>query len=279
MLWRTSVPCRALSNAREVHRRSNALHLYKAILVQLYYFFDQHASNKIHREVIKHIRASLATPEDKPLVPSRWLKILRKANVGDLAALRCVIQHAYGQRGKLRHTYLADFQPALSTAMPLIPGNDRTKLPVVSERLQAIWSNQSNIAARSKPKLPTPRAGLSGKPLDKRRQANFLWRHHTNLLKKTLPPIPASDYANLAGIANGTAIKNSKFVKWPKDAISAIPQWRRVTHQEMCLEVQRKTTDPHTLTPRLIRRIYSSILATSPVMKHEQGKWKARFEK
>lgn len=245
--------------------------LYRAILVQISIWPDLHCRTILQRTLRVKFRrdASKSADPQRDLVNAKkWLITLQKANLGDLKALAKVIESAYGQRGSRRHELL---QPIIDQLSPpkaeLIPGYRRSRPPATSEKLAALWTLQFPHN-KIRVVLPLGPGGLLGKPLDKRRQANISWRHHTALLAKTMPPIPTQDLMVLRGIVNES---QALYLK-------RLPKWRRHTQKEMTERAERKTTSPHMLSARLMRRLYRPILARSPILYQDiSGEWKARY--
>lgn len=254
---------------------------YRAILVQLFHFFDQYAAKVLYKlfkssyrlarpvnhDIQKQFRNELASPRRA----QSYLKLLMKANLGDPTALEKVIALAYGQRGRLRHEYLAPFMCKSSaqehTVPELLPGHRRTRPPQITPRMYALLQLQIARASKISPQIPVTR---SGKPLDPRREANHRWSHYTKLLKKVLPPLPHEGLTQLRKLALPHSVSGS--------VVNSIPPWRVHTRSQMQVLASVPTTDPHVLSPRYIRRIYQRALGKSPILaQSDNGEWVAKY--
>lgn len=247
--------------------------LYHAILIQLKLFPDKHGSALIKSLVLERYENNRGCSDVEKLLKHRvdakkCLITLQKANLGDIKALQKVVDTAYGRRGRLRHIYLDKFTAEIVLpAQELIPGKSRSRPPVAGQKLQALWRlqfDQSQIEIS----LPPGPAKEFGKPLDKRREANLRWAHHTALLNKTFPPIPREDLAAVHAIASASSLLS----------VAKIEPWRRITIAEMEHRRSQKSTDPRTLTARTIRKLYHKVLCRSPILFQDlNGKWKAEY--
>lgn len=251
------------------------LRFYHAILIQSRALPDPFSATVITSLVRARFEKSKNDPGQQPsqerLKQARkCLVLLQKANLGDLDALRKVAEITYGQRGRLRHTYLDRITNQLcEPGVESIPGRRRSRPPTVPDKLAALWTLQFGNNKKTV-SLPVSAGGPQGKPLDKRREANLIWRHHTSLLKRTMPPIPLEQYQALVAVASGSATLNP----------SSVPKWRRKTREEMIGTATLKTTEVHSLNKRCrtLQRLYGRILARSPVLYQTvSGHWKARY--
>lgn len=268
---------------------------YRSILTQLLYFFDQHAATRIHGLVVssfRKVRPSNARDERQERKNAlSCLRTLRKANLGDPAALNRVIETAYGQRGRLKHRYLAPFlhkedetsDDGSPSPAELLPGNRRTRPPIVTPQLRALFKLQIKGESRIEPILPIPKVD---KPLDPRREANFRWAHYVDLVRKTMPPLPQGDFLALQRMASGRFTESlSSLVDddVPRgdakvERKHGIPSWRAGLSMEMQEQARARTCDPHQLTPRYVSRLYQRILSKSPILTQQtNGAWHAMY--
>lgn len=245
--------------------------LYRALQIQLRAFPDPVCSNILRgllRSRYNDKVSNSSDPNRDQVNAKKWLIILQKANVGDLNALSKVVEIAYGQRGSLRHRYLDRLANQVTVPKAeLIPGYSRSRPPSTSEKLAALWSLQFP-STKTTLVLPKSAGGQHGKPLDRRREANLRWRHHTDLLAKTMPPIPPQHLDSLRRVVNGTA----------QLRLHGVPDWRRSTLAEMKERAENKSTTPHTINQRLLRRLFLPVLAKSPVLYQKpSGHWAAHY--
>ncbi len=131
------------------------------------------------------------------------------------------------------------------------------------------------------------------KPLDKKREANLRWRHFSRLLKKTIPPLDLDERSALTFFSSASASYPAAFdpaspamdlksihCRGTSDQSSSLQEQTELINPGR-LRFDRKErfgvwkteermlpyrTDIHIPSPRFIRRLYSSILARSPIM-------------
>ena len=150
---------------------------------------------------------------------------------------------------------------------PLVPGIDRTRPPVYTDRLKAYLtsslSHRTGKAPKEKqldwpPTLPeradpkSDEARLIG-PLSKKREANIRWRYLRGLEKRLFPPFKAEEVDKL-----------EKLVIEPGDLRRNGTDVKLQLSPEAGQEVGRKK--PKHITPRFMQRRYQEILNSGPIL-------------
>ena len=263
----------ALTATYRTYGHETPLALYRAILIHVKALPDSNCARIIQTLVRSRFEKLASTQQWELSTKARrdarkCLVTLQKAHAGDLKSLTKVIQSAYGQRGKMRHFYMTQVNSEHNKSAPeLIPGKSRSRPPVVGTKLAALWKLQFEVK-RTIISLPLGPGGDFGKPLDKRREANLRWWHHTDLLERTIPPLPAQQ----AQILQDLALGRKAFTT------TGVPAWRRETHMAIEQMAKRACTDTHIVRPRLLRRIYQNVLHKSPVLyKTDEKTWHACY--
>lgn len=150
---------------------------------------------------------------------------------------------------------------------PLVPGINRTRPPVYTDRLKAYLtsslSHRTGKAPREKqldwpPTLPeradpkSDEARLIG-PLSKKREANIRWRYLRGLEKRLFPPFKTEELDKL-----------EKLVLKPADLQRDKADTKLQLSAEARQEVGRKK--PKDITPRFMQRRYQEILNSGPIL-------------
>ncbi|KAI8092232.1 uncharacterized protein B0P05DRAFT_525362 [Gilbertella persicaria] len=169
--------------------------LYKRILVEASYFFDDRTRLFIQTRTKKSFRnyrdcQDLERIKYKIKEARKRLHRLERANRGNQKDALKVLEEAYGRTGKTRHAllypYLHCYGP-LDGAQPtpLVPHVPRTAPPPpLCPALRVLVTHHLN--KRLEPILPEPQF----KPLHPGRKANLLWRYRSMLLSRIQLPLP-----------------------------------------------------------------------------------------
>lgn len=232
----------------------------------------------------------------------RGLSVLIRANTGDPKPLLKVLEMSYGRVGRRRHELLKVYnsdsfistyilaegflqiytlfpisktltsfyipkpildQPLDVEPVPLIPEDPRTRPPAIPAALRALIISQrgKNITASVEPELPDK--NIWGRPLSLRREANMRRRHHSDLLRRVLPPLDNVELERLERLTCG--------LEAPK------PPKRQLKTE---LPVP-KCAKPHNITSRFKKRMWKKILIQSPSLDFDvqRSKWKATYSR
>lgn len=204
----------------------------------------------------------------------------------------------------LRDSHVEE-RPAKSHRPKLLSGLEG---PVLGPRLEALVNSQKQQRASHFSKLKMintlpsiPETNSWGRPMPRRRIVNMKYRWYANILEKVLPPLPESDWNRLRDLALGqapwegpmkrrTPLTQTK-VKGPSRNGNQPVNINEITphfgassvleNNEIFKEENRKLlgSNPHTLTPRFMRRLWGQVFLQCPMMKWdaERCRWDVKW--
>lgn len=229
--------------------------LYRNLLIEARLLIDPEARQIIPNEIRRRFERNKEVNDPKRInhllrEGRHKLNTFTRANHGDKKIILNILEHTYGQRGRLRHKRLVPYvEHEREGGEELIPGTPRSILPTLSPKLVELFKVNNIDIAKLVSDLPTP----EHKALDYRRRANLVWRRYRKGIDKCKTPISRDEWETLRGMADG-----SIGLEVPSSARA-----RRAPP---------RSTHVHEMTPRLIRRIYAEFLEDIPYeIEDEQG--------
>jgi len=246
-----------------------ALSLYKALQTQTKYLFDANARQFVSRTIESRFRDNLKESGAKRLSQlfkqgRQRLRLLKRANSGDVKSIDTILDHTYGRRGRRKHDLLKPFydEPAAPTE-PFIPGERRTAPPAIPASIYALMKADPNVNPEFE--LPNPPVY---KPFAKRREVNAIWRHYAVMREALRAPLPKNELQQLHKLATKTTYH-------PTPA-----EWSFRAKVEAELHERRLTTGRYQgnfrrMSPRFMRRRYQRLIDDYiPVISGKEGAWK-----
>ncbi|KAF2093330.1 hypothetical protein NA57DRAFT_81260 [Rhizodiscina lignyota] len=232
---------RELNNFGRVHAR----HLLRALLRQATYLPDANARSWVHHHVLARYRAY---PDSDPFLGPRrladllkngeyYLRVLERANDGELKPLLRVLEHTYGRTGKRRHDLM---KPLLQEYVPNEAHNGQLEEPSgkprtphkaleppqiqdgklkfkMSDRYSMLKTLMTSQHARRESlrsdrdikslDLKMAEKNLWNRPMPEKRRMNSAKKWWADLLGRILPPLPESEWVHLRDLVCGN-------VKW-----------------------------------------------------------------
>lgn len=291
----------------------NPRHIFRALLRECTYLPDSAARHYCRHHIIKRFRrhhpqpsrpAEATEPVDPTSSPKKLLKKarkaladLRQANDGHILKLRKVLLMTYGRHGKRRHELLAqitsDTMPCENAPSPLIHSThiveERTLL---GKQLLAVASAQGlNTELASK----IPEKNNWGRPLSPKRAQNIQKKWYADLLDQIMPPLPVQEWERLRDLCLGLIpwegpVRRRKIATTTAhdctgdQATANISALLGISVSQDSMQLfklgQHKelATNPHKLTARFMRRLWTTIFLNCPKMywNMERGKWTVR---
>ena len=271
------------------------LHIFRALLRECTYLPDPAARHYMHQHIRSRFRdyhpystlpfssrryKSTAIVQQR--LPSllrmarKGLSVLRRANDGHIRDLGKILGMTYGRIGKRRHQLLHTLKvpdiPVDQAAIERLsePGNQAVPHP--SEQLMVLVKSQakrrlSHFSRTGRPhvKLEIPKENSWGRPMPIKRVRNFKRRWYAEILDKIMPPLPEAEWDKLHMRASGQwrwegPVARRKWVGSPDDKGKSHVVGER-------FKSVSKHSNPHTITPRYMRRLWAKIFAQCPVMK------------
>ncbi|KAL8922220.1 MAG: hypothetical protein Q9208_005299 [Pyrenodesmia sp. 3 TL-2023] len=242
------------------------------------------------------------------------LKYLQRANDGHMPHLSTVLDMTYGRVGKRRRLLMAKLgapsipmdpvstivQPDQETQHSAAAAAATRKVPQLSDELQALVKSQARQdssrfdIARPKgiqPKVPATNSW--GRPFPQNRKANFIRKWYATTLERLVPPLPSAEWERLRGLASGEIpwdgpVPQRKLGTTDKqtDPVQnlaaqfvlrdSIPH-RLTSSNARVVEKGRHEeirTNPHQLTPRFMRRMWSKVFWKCPRLDWSEEKQK-----
>ena len=261
----------------------NPLHLLRAILRECSYLPDEAARRHWHAYTLARFRkycprqfGKLKQEPRKPVIEENRritlvksaqdvVRLLQLANDGHVTQLEKVLAHTYGRAGKRRHELLA---PLIEPDIPknheevlelsASNGNANASKLQLSTKLMAVAKAQAfqSTISLSRPPIKQlepriPEINSWGRSFPVRRAKNLARNWYNDTLKKILPPLPLQEWERLRDLAHGKIV-------WPG------PPPRRNKTGRVARRVNQ--SNPHLLTPRFMRRMWSSIFLQCPLL-------------
>ncbi|KAL8761550.1 MAG: hypothetical protein Q9184_002344 [Pyrenodesmia sp. 2 TL-2023] len=239
------------------------------------------------------------------------LKYLQRANDGHMPQLSTILDMTYGRVGKRSRLLMANLgapsvpmdqfstitQPDQEIQHPAAT----KKVPQLSDELQALLKSQARqhssrfdvaLPKELQPKVPATNSW--GRPFPLNRKANFIRKWYATTLGRLVPPLPAAEWERLRGLASGEIpwdgpVPLRKLGTTDKQAESAeslaarfvlgnsIPH-RLTSSNARVVEKGRHEeirTNPHNITPRFMRSMWSKVFLKCPRLdwSEEKQKW------
>lgn len=178
-------------------------------------------------------------------------------------------------------------------ALPLQPGNPRTRPPVFPPRLQAYLTSSHSFLkgkAPTKARLEKPtnlperadpnseEARLLGR-LSPRREANIKWRALTDMRGRLVPPSDRRELEELAELSKSFALPQRNKVQ--QQALSPATHDRFAELRRRERKRNTSWAKPNRLTSRFMRRRYEQILDRAILLdattgQNDQVRWKVK---
>ncbi|KAL8713267.1 MAG: hypothetical protein Q9225_006801 [Loekoesia sp. 1 TL-2023] len=260
-------------------------------------------NGRVIRQRIKKIEPARALKYAR-----KSLKYLQRANDGHMLQLQTVLNMTYGRVGKRSRQIMAKLQAPhdlvddaavanLSNQISEDPRGHR-KVPKLRDETMALLKSQiKQDPSRFDQALPkgtqpnVPAVNSWGRPFPQKRRANFIRNWYKVTMGRLMPPLPACEWERLQGLATGTTPWDgpvprrklgSTLTIGSRDPLerfvfSNLPH-RLTSSTERVVEYGRNEetqTNPHELTPRLMRSMWSKVFQKCPRLdwSNEKSKW------
>ncbi|MCJ1235880.1 hypothetical protein MMC14_003854 [Varicellaria rhodocarpa] len=265
--------------------------LLRSLLRECTYLPDPAARTYAHSHILtrfreycprEHYRQSRSITDSRRAALLRQarkgLSLLVRANTGEFDALKKILAYTYGRIGKRRHellnfarapSNLQNSQDVMTIAAASLEFSEKKDLwdPKMKALVRAHMNRNENILWRSPVKNSAPQIPSTnswGRPLPLKRKANIEKRWYASVLDKISPPLPIQEWRRLRDLAIGE-------IDWSG------PITRRGNSlQTLAISNVR---NPHQLTARYMRRMWSKVFSQCPVMTWDNVKsqWKVRW--
>ena len=236
------------------------------------------------------------------------LKYLQRADDGHLNQLRTVLNMTYGRIGKRSRLLMTTIQTPntivddaalaeLSQQISKDPVRKKKVPKLTDEALALVKSQKKQDSSRfnrgplrsTEPNMPA--VNIWGRPFPQKRKANFIRRWYADTMWRLMPPLPGSEWDRLQGLAIGTTpwdgpvprrklgTSSAQALEDTSTLFAPIDSPHRLTSSTERVVVHgrhRETrTNPHRLTPRLMRRLWSKVFQACPRLdwSSERNKW------
>ena len=232
----------------------------------------------------------------------RGLSLLVRANRGESRPMLKVLLFTYGRMGRTRRELVTDLirldvdwkDPVTGISRrAAVPGQrDLRDWPPRSEKLKALVSSQIRQKLQSplsradlkyeQPRLPAE--NIWKRPLPKRREKNLRWKFYRTTLNRVMPPLPEHRWARLRDLADGLLPWTGPVARRSRpegaDAEESLLNVEFLSHRLDQQRHQLKEMDhPHRITARFMRRLWTRVFITCPVMKKEGESWQVKWGK
>ena len=195
-------------------------------------------------------------------------------------------------------TRTRDLENRASRSTPMTPDTSipmarNTTLPLLTPPLRALLRSQIQASPptltrtnprRIDPVIPELNTWL--RPMPRVRVKNMQKKHYALLLDRVLPPLPTAEWNRLRDLASGK-VKPAEPVPRRKRDVSIVHSSVAIPTATSALEMVVKygkvpmrplggRRNPHTMTPRFMRRLYVEVFSQCPLMNWDaEGKqWK-----
>lgn len=289
---------------------TNPLHLFRSLLRECTYLPDRRARSYMHNYVLWSYRTYLPEVQAwrKPIDFKRqvrllhrgrkWLSMLRRANEGYVKSLEKVLMLTYGRTGKRRRelmqTFMAPEVPqtheevaAFSVPKPYTP--DWKPPPKVDALMRSQAKHRAflaKISAKVQPKVKIPAENSWGKVMPQSRVRNMTHEWYAKQADNLLPPLPASEWEELRSKATGEVVWQGPAKRRRRGQSDSAVDSSAPTESTL-LEGPKKghtfgdyvNGRPHTITPRVMRRLWAMIFRHVPLLSwNESGeKWTVQW--
>ncbi|KAL8992602.1 MAG: hypothetical protein Q9188_007549 [Gyalolechia gomerana] len=220
------------------------------------------------------------------------LKHLQRANDGHLPNLQGILNRTYGRVGKRSRQLMAQLQAPDSAVAELSEqisqdSKGRKKVPQLSDEVLALVKSQIKLASSRFPgaalreiQPSVPAVNSWGRPFPEKRKVNFIKKWHAATLARLMPPLPAPEWDRLQGLSTGnipwdgpvprrklgTTLAVESRHSFDRLAPGHLPH-RLTSSTERIVDFGRhdeNRTNPHELTPRLMRSLWSQVFQACP---------------
>ena len=284
--------------------QKEAIHIFRALLRESTYlpdpaardFIRRQTSFRFHKDKRKRYgnldtQRKLASEESirSSLKDAQGaLKYLQRANAGHTRQISSILSMTYGRTGRKRHEFLANLrnpppQKDLSSSDEVDQAND----PVpdwgsanISPPLEALIRSQakrdSSLSSRGPIKRVAPEVpdqNAWGRPMPLKRVENIEKRWLADTLHRVLPPLPADEWERLRRLASGEEAWSGP-VPRRKGRVGNVLDEGEKSHM-----TEGGISRPHALTPRFMRRLWTTVLAQCPKLEMGVGKngWRVQW--
>lgn len=222
----------------------------------------------------------------------KGLVLLERANNGHCLHLEKVLAMTYGRQGKRRRELLQrllqnspprrELLEKLVESMPALAAvsvfGDQAEALIKSQRKLEVHAPSAGVGRLrsfqkiNKVKLNIPERNSWDRPTPRKRVQNMKAKWHAELLDKIKPPLPMEQWERLKGLATGTIWEGlvQRRTRAGTDENVSLPLGTR-SPSDIALSSNRgpsrgSLTNPHQLTPRFMRRMWSLIYHQCPCM-------------
>ena len=237
----------------------------------------------------------------------RSLKYLQRANDGHIQNLRTVLDMTYGRVGKRRRQLISKLQapnPLVDDASVAIlsaqisQSSDRKRELELTDELSALLRSQIKQPSTRFHRAPlrelapkVPERNIWQRKFPEKRRVNFIKAWYAKTLDRLMPPLEAAEWERLEGLAAGNVPWNGPVSQrklgtvrsadsrhsFDRFALRDLPH-RLTTSTERIVEEGKHPevkSRPHQLTPRFMRRLWSSVFHKCPRLdwNNERKKW------
>ncbi|KAL8683162.1 MAG: hypothetical protein Q9186_000875 [Xanthomendoza sp. 1 TL-2023] len=235
------------------------------------------------------------------------LKYLQRANDGHTQNLRTVLDMTYGRVGKRRRQLMFQLQapdPLIDDASVAILSAqvsqqfNTKRVPELTDELAALLKSQIKQDSARFDKAPlrelapkVPAVNIWQRKFPAKRRDNFIRAWYAKTLDRLMPPLKAVEWERLQGLAAGTirwdgpvsrrkpGTSNAKvsYDAIHRVALGDLPCRLTSSTDRVVEKTQHPETvsRPHELTPRFMRRIWTTVFEKCPRLdyNHERKKW------
>lgn len=242
-------------------------------------------------------RINKKSPAEALSYGRKSLKQIQRANDGHLPNLQRILDKTYGRVGKRRRQLITQLQTpdTLSDEDEVAKISEqisqdlqgRGKVPQLTDEALALVKSQiKQVSSRfSGPPLKSiqpdvPVINSWGRPFPEKRRVNFVKDWYATTMDRLMPPLPGPEWERLHGLSTGTIPWEGPVPRRKLGTTSAVGTRdssnhlapRNIPHRltsstERVVEYGRheeNRTNPHELTPRLMRGMWSKVLKACP---------------
>ncbi|KAL9628038.1 MAG: hypothetical protein Q9164_007413 [Protoblastenia rupestris] len=265
------------------------LHVCRGLLRQCTYLPDAAARKYLHKYIISRFRktsthdvSSNKSKKASNLKTARKaLLYLQRANAGHRQQLTKILEITYGRVGKRRHELLEVLktprntditQKATDSPSPLPPKDISDITPQFAALIRSQAKRKATLSSRQplkqiRPVIPETNAW--SRPMPVKRVRNMKKRWYAETLDRTAPPLPMEEWQSLQRLASGEQHWDRPVMRRRRQAGSGSDEDDpgMKTHFTDRGAISR----PHAITPRMMRRLWGSILAQCPAMRRKEA--------
>ena len=285
----------SIKNVLQDHdRRLQISHLLRAILRECTYLPDSLSRKVIHAQCLRRFRSvskrlgqgeRSGIAEDSEVKFKRHLatakdalRDLRRANAGHRNQLFRVLKMTYGRIGRRNYELLAPLKEANLEHSSQFDNDVSQITPQQTALMRSARQRRKRNLLKTPVKDLTPQIPETnewGRPMPLKRVRNMKTRWYHDVLERTLVPLPSEQWERLRRLALG----EEKDIQLPIKRRSGS---KDNAGKESYSTRGRGFSRPRTITPRIMRRMYTVILESTPRLDQEttaegELRWRARW--